>query len=121
MFGIGGGEMIFIVLVAIMLFGSKNIPEVARQLGKGMAQLKNATNELKYEITKNADEHGINKQSLTGGLSEELDKLKKGFDPTEITQVLENPDTPLSSDVNREIDAAKAGIQELEGTVKRQR
>ena len=30
-----------------MLFGSDKIPDIARALGKGMAQLKNATNEIK--------------------------------------------------------------------------
>ena len=53
MFGIGGGELFFIILVVLMLFGSDKIPDIARALGKGMAQLKNATNEIKTEISKN--------------------------------------------------------------------
>ena len=40
MFGIGGGEIFFILIVILMLFGSDKIPEIARTLGKGMAQLK---------------------------------------------------------------------------------
>ena len=40
MFGIGGGELFFIFLIAVMIFGSKGIPDVARFLGKTMAQLK---------------------------------------------------------------------------------
>ena len=50
MFGIGGGELIFIIFIALMLFGSDKIPDIARAMGKGMAQLKNATNEIKSEI-----------------------------------------------------------------------
>ena len=46
MFGIGGGELVFIIFIALMLFGADKIPEIARSLGKGMAQLKNATNEI---------------------------------------------------------------------------
>ena len=46
----GGAEMFFIVLVIIMLFGSKKIPELARGLGKGMRQIKDATNDIKQEI-----------------------------------------------------------------------
>ena len=46
----GGGELIFIVLIIIMLFGSKKIPELARGLGKGMREIKNATNDIQQEI-----------------------------------------------------------------------
>jgi sec-independent protein translocase protein TatA len=59
MFGIGGGELLFIIFIALMLFGSDKIPEIARTLGKVMAQLKNATNEIKSEIQKGADANGI--------------------------------------------------------------
>ena len=49
-FNIGGGELFFIVLVVIMFFGSKKIPELARGLGKGLNELKNATNDIQQEI-----------------------------------------------------------------------
>ena len=46
MFGIGGGELILILFVVLMLFGSDKIPDIARTMGKAMAQLKNATNDI---------------------------------------------------------------------------
>ncbi len=49
-FNIGGGELFFIVLIIIMFFGSKKIPELARGLGKGIKELKNATNDIQQEI-----------------------------------------------------------------------
>jgi sec-independent protein translocase protein TatA len=49
-FNIGGGELFFIVLFIIMFFGSKKIPELARGLGKGIKELKNATNDIQQEI-----------------------------------------------------------------------
>lgn len=79
MFGIGGGEFLFIIIVVLMLFGSDKIPEMARALGKGMAQLRNATNEVKSEINKGMRENGLDKSSLTGGIAEEIDKAKQGF------------------------------------------
>ena len=54
MFGFGGGEILLIIFVILMLFGSDKVPEMARTLGKVMAQLKNATNEIKSEIQKAA-------------------------------------------------------------------
>jgi sec-independent protein translocase protein TatA len=52
----GGGELFVIVLVIIMMFGSKKIPELARGLGKGMRELKNVTNDIQNEIRDGARE-----------------------------------------------------------------
>src|SRR4051812_20073233 len=79
MFGIGGGEIVFIVLIALMLFGSENIPHIARTLGKGIAQIKNATDDIKSEIQRSAEENGLDAKSLTGGLNDEIEKVKSGF------------------------------------------
>lgn len=65
MFGIGGGEIVFIILVILMLFGSDKIPEIARTLGKIMAQLKNATNDIKSEIHKGVEAMAWIPQSKT--------------------------------------------------------
>lgn len=46
----GGGELFIIVLIIIMLFGSKKIPELARGIGKGIKEVKNATNGIQEEI-----------------------------------------------------------------------
>ena len=49
-------ELIFAGLVVVLLFGSKKIPELARGLGKGMRELKDASNEIKREIRSSANE-----------------------------------------------------------------
>lgn len=53
-FNIGGGEIFFILLVVVMFFGAERIPEIARGLGKGMRQIKHATNDIKQEINRSA-------------------------------------------------------------------
>ena len=53
---IGGPEIIVIMLVVVMLFGSRKIPEIARGLGKGIRELKDASNEVKREIRSSATE-----------------------------------------------------------------
>ncbi len=60
----GGGEIFIIVLVIIMLFGSKKIPELARGIGKGMREIKNATNSIQNEIKEGAREMNIPKNPL---------------------------------------------------------
>ena len=46
----GGPEMMMIVLALVLLFGAKKIPELARGLGKGIREFKDATKEIKDEI-----------------------------------------------------------------------
>lgn len=54
---ISGGEIGFVVFIIIMVFGADKVPEIARGLGKGIRSVKNATNDIKTEITKTAEEH----------------------------------------------------------------
>jgi sec-independent protein translocase protein TatA len=49
---IGTAEVIFIVFIVLLLFGSKKIPEVARAMGKGLREFQKATDEIKREISK---------------------------------------------------------------------
>lgn len=48
----GGWEMVIIVMVILLLFGAKRIPELARGLGKGIREFKDATKEIKNDIEK---------------------------------------------------------------------
>ncbi|MBX7242484.1 MAG: twin-arginine translocase TatA/TatE family subunit [Bacteroidia bacterium] len=52
----GGGEWILIVLAIVLLFGAKKIPELARGLGKGIREFKDASKEIQDEISKESDE-----------------------------------------------------------------
>lgn len=53
-FNLGTGEIIVIVLIVLLLFGGKKIPELMRGLGKGVKSFKQGMNEVEEEI-KNAD------------------------------------------------------------------
>lgn len=53
---IGTPEIIIILLIVVLLFGSKKIPELARGLGKGMREFKNATSDIQEEIRKSSKE-----------------------------------------------------------------
>lgn len=58
MFGIGMTEMLLIAGLALIVLGPKKLPELAKSLGKGFAEFKRATNELKntIEVESRADE-----------------------------------------------------------------
>ena len=76
---ISGAEIAFILFIVVMVFGADKIPEIARGLGKGMRILKDATNDIKSEITKSADKNGID-TSITREISEEIKKVKDDID-----------------------------------------
>jgi len=51
MFGnLGAGEILIIVLVILVLFGAKKIPELAQGIGKGMKEFKKALNDVQEDI-----------------------------------------------------------------------
>jgi sec-independent protein translocase protein TatA len=47
---IGGGSLILIFLVIVLLFGAKRIPELARGLGKGIREFKDATKDIQDDL-----------------------------------------------------------------------
>lgn len=73
---IGGTEIIFILFIVVMVFGSDKIPEIARGLGKGMRALKDATNDIKHEVSKSAKDKGVLDTEVTKNIQEELGKVK---------------------------------------------
>ena len=52
MFGLGGGEIVIVLLLAVIILGPKEIPRVATQLGKLYRQLKFAADDLKNTVEK---------------------------------------------------------------------
>jgi sec-independent protein translocase protein TatA len=50
------GELFFVGLIIVLLFGSKKIPDIARGLGKGIREFKNATSDIQEEIRKTSTE-----------------------------------------------------------------
>ncbi|ARS36544.1 Sec-independent protein translocase subunit TatA/TatB [Pontibacter actiniarum] len=48
--GLGGTEVILILFAILLLFGAKRIPELARGMGRGIREFKDATKEIKSDI-----------------------------------------------------------------------
>lgn len=55
-FSMGGQEIFLILLMVLLLFGAKKIPELAKGLGKGIREFKDASREIKREIETEANE-----------------------------------------------------------------
>ncbi len=50
MFGIGFQEMIIILVVILLVFGPKRLPDLAKSMGKGLAEFKKASEEVRKGI-----------------------------------------------------------------------
>ena len=73
---ISGVEIGFILFIVLMVFGADKIPDIARGLGKGMRQIKDATNEIKSEISKSAEQQGLD-IDISKQISEPFEDIKK--------------------------------------------
>ena len=53
--GLGGTEVVLIVLAILLFFGAKRIPELAKGLGRGIREFKDASTEIKSDIENSFD------------------------------------------------------------------
>lgn len=56
MFGIGIAELIVIMIIAFVVVGPEKLPQIARALGKGIFELKRATEDIREEIETEGDQ-----------------------------------------------------------------
>ena len=70
---LGGGELMVIMLFVLIFFGSKNIPSLARGLGKGIREFKDAMNGVQSEIRQGMNE--VERQVEQSGSPEPAKKM----------------------------------------------
>ena len=71
MFGIGMPELIVILVILLIVIGPQKLPDLARSLGKGLAEFRRATDDFKRNVEDTAKEH------------EEKERLAKGEPATD--------------------------------------
>ena len=103
---ISGGEIFFIMFIVVMVFGADKIPGIAKGLGKGMRQLKDATEDIKQEIQKSAEKQGIDTSFV--------DDIKK-----DINDVKGNLKDSIGVDIKKGIDQVKKNVGDVTNTIKR--
>ena len=80
MFGLGGMEVLIILVIAFMLFGPKELPEMGKQLGKAIKGFKETTDDLRQsvepEINMITQELKSVEQDLTSSMKEAEEQIK---------------------------------------------
>ena len=76
---ISGPEIMVIMLIVVMVFGADKIPDIARGLGKGMRQVKDATNDIKKEIKDSSDKHAID-TDIAKDIKKQISDVKENID-----------------------------------------
>ncbi|HYF04063.1 MAG TPA: twin-arginine translocase TatA/TatE family subunit [Patescibacteria group bacterium] len=112
MFDVGGGELIFILIAALLLFGPKKIPEVAQMIGKGMREFRRAQDGLRAqirEVTADIDDPFTDKPVSTT-------KPFKAPEPVAPIMPLHEPEAPgqmslLENEPKAEMSQSEASLQ----------
>ena len=96
MFNIGPWEFVVILVIALIVVGPKRLPELMRQLGKILAQVRNATDDLRHELK--LDEELKHIQSTVRDLQDvsatAMQKLMKEVEEETQAQADETPSGP---------------------------
>ncbi len=81
MFGIGGGELIIILLIAFIFIGPDKFPGLAKSFGKGLKSFKDTGTEIKKTIYEEMKDTNIDKINVVADLQNEIKKAKEGLNP----------------------------------------
>lgn len=73
---IGGAEMMLILAVVLLMFGGKKLPELARGLGKGIREFKDASEGVKREIHRNINTMDLETKLKETAKDEQSDSAK---------------------------------------------
>ncbi len=98
----GGGEIALIMVAVLLLFGGKKLPELARGLGKGIREFKDASEGVKREIHRNIN-----------SVTTEVDEAKEELNHSDYHHPTE--DQQLQSTAGEEYNHTEAGGQPFEG------
>lgn len=77
---ISGGEIFVILVIILLLFGSKKVPEVARGIAKGMKEFQKATDDIKNEINHNTSHITEESEDIKEHIDDYASGMKKNID-----------------------------------------
>ena len=73
---ISGAELVFVFFIILLVFGADKVPDIARTLGKGMRNVRNATQDIKDEIKKSSEKQGLDTNQVEQDIKEVKDEVE---------------------------------------------
>jgi Tat protein translocase TatB subunit len=101
---LGIGEMLFLVILALLLFGPRKLPEIARTMGKFMAEFKKASNEFQGQIHEEIRKLELEEADPRKHIEPEVAKLSSDEDLS-IQGALDRLSERMKNTVPRDYDA----------------
>ncbi len=96
------GEIIFLMLLALILFGPRRLPEIARQVGKFMAEFRKASNSFQSQIHDEIRKLELEEADPRKHLEPEIGEVKKILDDSD--------DVSLTGALNRLTERIKNSV-----------
>ncbi|MBU2497428.1 MAG: Sec-independent protein translocase protein TatB [Proteobacteria bacterium] len=120
MFGIGLPELIVIMVVALIIIGPRKLPDLARALGKGMAEFRKATQEIKESLDLDEEIHDLKRDlaDSISGLNEPPEGMREEQPTGEEAPGHEISDAVPEASEKGETEAPDPQEQKEEATVK---
>ena len=118
---VAGSEIVVILIVILLFFGSKSIPSIAKTMGQAMYQIRNASNELQQEIKKSGvgikDELNINSilKETQEQLVQPLDQMYSDVENS--VHYTGRPKTPIEKAAMQDEEPALEESSEAEATI----
>ncbi len=93
MFDVGGGELVLIILVILLMFGPKRIPELSRQVGKGLRHFRKAQEDLTQQIRDISAEAAEPVQTIQQDMKNIKNEFDIGLHPSSVPRQTAKPDS----------------------------
>jgi sec-independent protein translocase protein TatA len=95
----GGGEIIFILLAALLLFGADKMPEIAKGLAKGMREFRKVSNDIKREFEESTQEIRTDINDVTEDVKKNAEEagrnIRSYIDEAEVVKDIKDIDNDL--------------------------
>jgi sec-independent protein translocase protein TatB len=90
---LGMPEMIFIFLLALILFGPKKLPEIGREIGKFMAEFKRASNDFTFQLQSEIEKAGVDVGPVTQPGAQQTSSFAQTLLPPAVKSVISEIDS----------------------------